>query len=144
MKFSTAAILTGALFLIPSTHAVTSSAFWLRTSSSHPAYNHTAIGGVGTLNGTLVAGLQPGQTFPVGGSITDGVLSFKGMDSSDDQLPAYFIHGAVGSWIELNVWETPQAGYSVGSNNILAVEGHGRFYGMFTHIGARVLITCES
>jgi hypothetical protein len=111
--------------------ASTSAKFSLRSVSSHAAYNNTAFGGVGYLNSTLVAGLQPLQTLPVGGTITDEVLSFIGMDPTDDAIPAYFIHGSESSWINLDVWGVPQTGYSLDSHNILKVRDGGSFYGMY-------------
>jgi hypothetical protein len=121
--------LTAVLSLLPTTIAVTSPEFSLITVSSHAAYNNIHYGAVGYVNGTLVGGLQFQQTLPVGGTITDGVLSFLEMDPSDP-IPAYFVHGAIGSWITLDVWTAVrQAEYSLNANDILQVAGRGTFYG---------------
>ena len=55
------------------------------------------------------------------------------MDPSDDAIPAYFIHGAAGSWVQLDVWASPQTGYSLDKSGNLLVSGAGAFYGMFLH-----------
>jgi len=108
--------------------AANTTKFFLRSISTHVDFNHIPFGGVGTQDGVLVGGLQPLQTLPVGGSIVSGVLSFEGIDPTDP-IPAYFIHGAIGSWIQLDVFGIPQSGYSLNSQKILTVTGNGRFYG---------------
>ncbi|PQE05526.1 hypothetical protein CJF30_00007686 [Rutstroemia sp. NJR-2017a BBW] len=131
MKFTTAAVLLS--LLAPLASAATSAKFSLLSKSTYAAYNNVHFGGVASLNGTLVGGLQPLQTLPVGGTITNGVLSFIGMDPSDDAIPAYFIHGAAGSWVALDVWASPQSGYSLSSAGNLLVNGAGAFYACSTN-----------
>src|SRR4051812_27425678 len=85
MKFTlpvTSALLL--TLLAPLASAATSAKFSLLSKSAYAPYNNVHFGGVASVDGTLVGGLQPLQTLPVGGTITDGVLSFIGMDSSDD------------------------------------------------------------
>ena len=122
-------LLTALSFILPTLSSTQTTKFFLRSISTHAAFNHIPFGGVGTQNGILVGGLQPLQTLPVGGTIVNGVLSFENMDPSDP-IPAYFIHGRVGSWVQLDVFGTPQTGYSLDSKAILTVTGNGRFYGM--------------
>ncbi|KAH8596630.1 hypothetical protein B0O99DRAFT_103370 [Bisporella sp. PMI_857] len=110
-----------------STTTAQTTEFYLRSISTHAAYNGIPFGGVGTVNGILVGGLQPLQTLPVGGTMTSGILSFLEMDPSDPG-PAYFIHGTAGSWIQLDVFGVPQSGYSLSSSNILTISGGGKFY----------------
>jgi len=132
-------LLTTITFLTLST--AESTKFFLRSISTHAKFNNIPFGGVGYQNGILVGGLQPLQTLPVGGTIVNGVLSFEGMDPSDP-IPAYFIHGAVGSWIELDVFGMPQSAYSLDSHRILKVTGHGRFYGMLDSVLRFELSVC--
>lgn len=55
------------------------------------------------------------------------------MDPSDDAIPAYFIHGAAGSWVQLDVWASPQTGYSLDKSGNLLVSGAGAFYACLTN-----------
>lgn len=89
--------------LLPQTPAATSAQFSLLSKSTYPTCNNIHFGAVGSVNGSLVAGLQPLQPLPIGGTITNGILSFVGADPSDDALPAYFIHRAAGTWVALDV-----------------------------------------
>ncbi|KAM3084536.1 hypothetical protein ACMFMF_001890 [Clarireedia jacksonii] len=130
MKFPTATALLLTL-LTPLASAATTAKFSLLSKSAYTPYNNVHFGGVAYVGGTLVGGLQPLQTLPVGGTITNGVLSFIGMDPSDDAIPAYFIHGAAGSWVALDVWASPQSGYSLDSKGNLLVDGAGAFYGEY-------------
>lgn len=114
------------LLLLPTTHAA-SRQFFLRSISSHAAFNGIPFGGVANLNGILVGGLQPSQTLPVAGSIDSGVLSL--FADGTDPGPAYFIHGSDASWIQLNVFGTPQSGYSLDASNVLTLSDGGGFYG---------------
>ncbi|KAM0133497.1 hypothetical protein ACHAP3_006023 [Botrytis cinerea] len=119
--------------LLPLISATTSAKFSLLSKSTYTPYNNVHFGSVGSVSGTLVAGLQPFQTLPVGGTINNGVLSFIGMDPSDDAIPAYFIHGAAGSWVQLDVWASPQTGYSLDRSGNLLVSGAGAFYACLTN-----------
>ncbi|KAB8296254.1 hypothetical protein EYC80_009028 [Monilinia laxa] len=119
--------------LLPQTHATTSAKFSLLSKSTYATYNNIHFGSVGSVSGTLVAGLQPFQTLPIGGTITNGILSFIGADPSDDALPAYFIHGAAGTWVALDVWASPQSGYSLDASGNLLVDGAGAFYACLTN-----------
>ncbi|KAK6611901.1 hypothetical protein H4I95_02697 [Botrytis cinerea] len=64
--------------LLPLISAATSAKFSLLSKSTYTPYNNVHFGSVGSVSGTLVAGLQPFQTLPVGGTINNGVLSFIG------------------------------------------------------------------
>lgn len=133
MKFPTTLLFLPTLFLslAHAAPSATTAKFYLRSSTTYTPWNSIPFGSVGSVNGTLVAGLQPQQTLPIGGSITSGVLSFVGADPSDDAQPAYLIHGATGSWVALDVWAAPQKGYSLDKGGYLLVGGAGAFYGMF-------------